>query len=179
MLGGNKANFNGDFYYLKINGFIGDYRMGGGDVVNIISRGGTMAGPLGGNVGLNFYWFFEKVVIGVDLDSDLSLNIATNSFPFTILKHILLPLLSIIIKILSHCFLKGHKFIYIEGKIKYAYRKVKKPSNKPKILLTLPCLFVFLMFSFHERESFSVTDEIKQDTSRELFSPTYIYVRIC
>ena len=110
----------------------------------------------------------------MNLDSDQSVNITTNTFPYSILKHILLPILSIFIKILSKCLLKSYKIIYIESKIKYKYRKVKKPDIKPKMLLSIPCSLIFLMISFHTRESLYETDEIKNDTTYELFSPTYM-----
>ena len=107
-------------------------------------------------------------------DSDQSLNTTTYASSYAILKHLLLPLLSMIIKILSRRFLKDFKLIYIECKIKYTYRKIKIPANKSKILLSIPCIFIFLIVSLHEKESVCITDEIKKDTSCELFSPSYM-----
>ena len=102
LLGGNEVNFNKGCNYTEINIFDGFYTMGGKDLE------------------LNIYWYFiEKVVIGMEIDSDQSLNITTYASSYAILKHLLLPLLSMIIKILRRCFLKDFKLIYIEGKIKY------------------------------------------------------------
>ena len=42
------------------------------------------------------------------------------------------------------------------------------------MLLSIPCLLIFLMISFHTRESFYETDEMKTDITHDLFSPKYM-----
>ena len=123
-------------------------------------------------------------VIGMNLYSDQFSNIIPRSYSYNVIKNVLLPLIAVFIKVVSRCFLKRYKYIRIEGNIKYTYRKSKKPVSKPKILLAIPCLCIFLMISFQARESFGEVDKIKNefdkiknDLTRDFFF-TKLYLSI-